>query len=259
MLRFLSYLVVLATVLYAGACVALFVAQRSLIYYPQAHDPATPTPTLVLTRDGHKILASVTVKPGGKAIVYFGGNAENVSYSQPLLEQAFPGHSLYLLHYRGYGGSGGSPSESALVGDALALFDHVKAKHAEITIIGRSLGSGVAVQVASQRDANRLVLVTPFDSIAKLASQQFPWFPVNWILRDRYESWRHAGKVKAPTLLVVAEKDELIPVASSRALLSHFPAGVAKLDIIPGTGHNTISDHPKYVRSLYELTADQWQ
>jgi pimeloyl-ACP methyl ester carboxylesterase len=116
----------------------------------------------------------------------------------PALSVAFPDRAIYLLHYRGYGGSSGTPSEKALFADALTLFDEVRTKHSSVDVVGRSLGSGVAVYVASLRPVARLVLVTPFDSLEGLAALRFPYVPVKWLLRDKFESWRFAPQVTAP-------------------------------------------------------------
>jgi len=154
------------------------------------------------------------------------------------------------MHYRGYGGSSGTPSETALVADALRLFDHVRTQHADIVVIGRSLGSGVAVQLASARPAERLVLVTPYDSLQGLAARQFPYVPVRWLLRDKFASVAYAAKITAPTLLIAAEYDEVIPRSSTEALHARFAAGVATLHVVSGTGHNTISSSPEYTSLL---------
>jgi pimeloyl-ACP methyl ester carboxylesterase len=183
-------------------------------------------------------------------VLYFGGNAEDVSYSFETLSAAFPDHAIYLMHYRGYGGSAGSPSEAALFADALALFDRAHAEHQQIVAVGRSLGSGVAVHLASVRPVARLVLVTPYDSLLDLAAQQFPYLSVRWLLRDKYESWRYAGRVTAPTLLVAAEHDEVIPRASTQALYGRFSAGTASLKVVPGAGHNNLSERAEYVPLL---------
>ena len=92
----------------------------------------------------------------------------------PGLADAFPDHALYLLHYPGYGGAPGKPSEAAIAADALALFDRVAPQHPRVVVIGRSLGSGVAVQVASARPVARLVLVTPYDSLEEIAAKHVP-------------------------------------------------------------------------------------
>lgn len=231
---------------YAAACLALFLMQRSYIYYPPATPMLQAPRVSTLDRPGASVKVSERPRQGARALVYFGGNAEDVSMSLPLLDEAFPGHALYLLHYRGYLGSTGKPGEQALVADALALFDRVVAEHGEVTVIGRSLGSGIAVQVASRRPVSKLVLVTPYDSLQEIAAGHFPYFPVRWLLRDKYESWRYAPQVRAPTLLLAAEHDEIIPASSTRQLLSRFQAGVATLEVVRGTGHNSISEAPAY-------------
>ncbi len=252
MQRFLSVILVLGLGAYAAACLALFFFQRSLIYFPPAA-AAYPAPkTSTLEVPGAALKVSERPLVGERALLYLGGNAEDVTASLPLLARAFPDRAIYLLHYRGYTGSSGKPSEQALVADALALFDRVAPEHPDVVVVGRSLGTGVAVQLASQRPVSRLVLVTPFDSLAGLAARQFPYFPVRWLLRDRYESSRYAPRITAPTLLLAAGQDEIIPASSAELLLSRFPKGVARLRVIDGVGHNTIQDSPAYIPSLQD-------
>lgn len=250
MSRTLLSLVALVAIGYLALCVALFVFQRSLIYFPQPRALAGNATTITLPIEEGQVLVTARAHPGPNALVYFGGNAEDVSGSLPVLAAAFPQHAIYLLHYRGYGGSSGKPTEAALVADALALFDKVHAGHQNMVLVGRSLGSGVAVQVASMRPVVRLVLVTPYDSLQELAARQYPWFPVRWLLQDKFESWRYAPQVSAPTLVLAAEHDEVIPRDSTEALYSRFRSGVATFKVIAGTGHNTISESPQYLALL---------
>jgi len=235
---------------YLGLCAALFVFQRSLIYFPQPRSLATHAATITLPVDGGEVLVTARPHSGPNALLYFGGNAEDVSYSLPSLSTAFPDHAVYLPHYRGYGGSSGKPSEAALFADALALFDKIRTEHQNIVVVGRSLGSGVAVYLASLRPVARLVLVTPYDSMQELAARQFPYFPVRWLLLDKFESWKYATQVTAPTLLVAAEHDEVIPRASTESLVTRFRGGVAALKVVAGTRHNTISESPEYIPLL---------
>jgi uncharacterized protein len=250
MSRSLLMLAVVAIVVYLACCALLSAFQRSLIYFPQPPSPAIGATNFTLTTAGAQLQITALPKTGPDAVVYFGGNAEDVNFSLPGLAAAFPGHAIYLMHYRGYGGSSGKPSEDALVADALVLFDKVRTGHPNIVVIGRSLGSGVAVHLASLRPVTRLILVTPYDSLADLAAGQFPYFPVRWLLQDKFESWRYAVKVTAPTLLVAAERDEVIPRASTAALYARFHAGVATLRVVAGANHNTISESPEYVPLL---------
>lgn len=249
-MRTLAWILLGAGALYALACLALFLAQRSLIFFPQPRRSGAPASVMTLEVKDAQLEVSMRAREGRQAVIYFGGNAEDVSGSLPDLADAFPAQALYLLHYRGYGGSSGKPGQDALFSDALALFDRVHAWHPEVTVVGRSLGSGVAVYLASARPAARLVLVTPYDSIAALAAQQFPMFPVRALLRDPFDSWRYAPLVTAPTTLVAAERDEVIPRASTDLLLTRFRSGIARRIVIPAAGPNTLSDHPSYSQAL---------
>jgi len=232
--------------IYALICAAVFVGQRSLIYFPQPSSLGSRDTTVVLPVADAHVVASVRHRPGPHAVVYFGGNGEDVTRTIPELAAAFPEHALYLLHYRSYGGSSGTPSETALVADALALFDVAQREHRSVEVVGRSLGSGIAVHVASVRPAARLVLVTPYDSLQEIAIEHFPWLPARWLLRDKYESWRYAPRITAPTLLIAAENDEVIPRQSTERLLSRFKAGVAALEVVPQADHNSVSNQPDY-------------
>jgi pimeloyl-ACP methyl ester carboxylesterase len=156
------------------------------------------------------------------------------------------------MHYRGYGGSAGSPSEEGLAADGLALLDRVLSAHSRVTLIGRSLGSGIAVRLAAARPVSRLVLVTPYDSILGIAQEQFALFPVRWLLRDTYESWRYAPSISAPVLVLAAEHDEVIPRASTELLRTRFRQENLRYIVIPGTGHNTISHSVAYWEALRE-------
>ena len=164
--------------------------------------------------------------------------------------RTFSDHALFLVDYRGYGGSSGKPSEDAIQADAVRLFDLVRREHPDISLIGRSLGSGVAIRLAAQRPATHLVLVTPYDSIAELAASQFPFVPVRWLLTDRYESFRYAPAIRVPTRLLMADHDEVIPRDSTERLFARFAPGIATLAVIPRSGHDTISDRPQYLETL---------
>ncbi|MFN7995758.1 MAG: alpha/beta hydrolase [Bryobacteraceae bacterium] len=235
---------------YVGLCAVAFFLQRSFIYFPQPSSGIGSAATMTLAVPGERVLVSTLPKEGSSAMLYFGGNAEDVSLNIPSFSTAFPDRAVYLMHYRGYGGSSGKPSETALFADALALYDEVRAKRPDIQVVGRSLGSGVAIYVASRRPVTKLVLVAPFDSIVGIAASQFPYLPIRWLLRDRFESGTYARSVDAPTLILAAERDEIIPRASTDLLRSRFRPGLASLVVLPGTGHNTISNSPEYLRLL---------
>jgi len=245
-LRIFLMMVMVAAVLFVGVCGALFAFQRSMIYYPQPRSNEHGITLMTLQVGAEKVMVSTRPQDGPGAVLYFGGNAEDVSQDMPDMVTAFPAHAIYLMHYPGYGGSSGSPSQKAIFAGALALFDHVHVDHPNLVVIGRSLGSGVAVWIASQRPVARVVLVTPYDSLGDAAAPLYPFLPVRWLLRDKYESWRYAPQVTAPTRIVIAGDDEVIPRSSSDRLRTRFKDGIASSVVLPGVGHNTIQDSPSY-------------
>ena len=240
---------------YGVLCAWVFFTQRGQIYFPT---PVSATPgaqSLWLESQGERIKAWVVARPGPRALLYFGGNAEDVAGNVEAFAQAFPDRSLYLVNYRGYGGSSGRPSEAGLVADALTVFDYVQRKHSAVAAMGRSLGSGVAVQLASARPVERLVLVTAYDSLVNVARGYFRWLPVGLLMRDRYESARRAPQVSAPVLVVIAGADEIIPRERSDALAAAFAPGQTRVVVVPGVGHNTLDLSPQYLEAVRQFLA----
>jgi pimeloyl-ACP methyl ester carboxylesterase len=252
---FIGLPVALLLCVYVGFCAVLFWSQDSFLYHPVPARPGDTGTAISFEADGAKLLVSTHAGSGDTAVLYFGGNGEDVTQSLPRLASAFPHAAIYALHYRGYGGSTGTPSEKHLVADGLLLFNAIYQEHRDITVIGRSLGSGVAIQVASLRPAARLVLVTPYNSIAELAAQQFKYLPIKWLLRDKYESWQFAPRIGVPTTIIAAERDRVIPMDSTLRLLSHFRPGIATISVIRNAGHNDISEYPEYVPALLGIEA----
>jgi len=179
--------------MYVVLCVVLYFSQRSLIYFPQKSSMPPDTSVMRLKNDAGELVVTQRHGTGKRALIYFGGNAENVDASLSVLEKAFPDEAIYLSHYRGYGGSSGTPSELGLQSDARLLFYTLQPQYDHITVLGRSLGSGVATYLASVRPVSQLILVTPYNSILELAQQQFPLFPVSLLLQDKFESWKYAA------------------------------------------------------------------
>lgn len=246
-------LVALIVAVYLVLCAALFFFQRSLIYFPQPNAVTSADSQLTLSMPDAQVSVVTRERVGARALIYFGGNAEDVSRNLPEFAEAFPDYAVYLLNYRGFGGSGGSPSETAIAEDALALFDQVYASHPQVAVVGRSLGSGVAIRLASQRPVQQLILVTPYNSLEEIATRQYPWVPVKWLLKDRFESGKYAAHIRVATLLLAASDDEVIPRASTQRLLENFPQGVAVLRVVPDSGHNSISDRAQYLQWMGDV------
>lgn len=253
MSRTLMSLVALIVAVYLVLCAALFFFQRSLIYFPQPNAVNSADSQLTLSMPDAQVSVITRERVGPRALIYFGGNAEDVSRNLSEFAEAFPDYAMYLLNYRGFGGSGGSPSEAAIAEDALALFDQVYASHPQVAVVGRSLGSGVAIRLASQRPVQQLVLVTPYNSLEEIAARQYPWVPVQWLLKERFESGKYAAHIRIPTLLLAASDDEVIPRDSTQRLLENFPPGVAVLRVVPDSGHNSISDRAQYLQWMGDV------
>jgi len=249
------YALTAAALIYALLCALLFLAQDRLLYLP-ARETSRPGARAVRLKHTDATLKVWELHPHqGPALIYFGGNAEDVSASLADFDAGLPDRAVYLVNYRGYGGSSGTPSEAALIADAVASYDWVAARHGRVAVLGRSLGSGVAIALAAQRPIDRLILVTPYDSITNVAADHFPWFPVRWLLRDRYDSLERIGRLHAPTLVVLAERDEVVFRARSAALLAAMPAHLARSVLIAGATHNDVSQSPDYWRSLRDFLA----
>jgi uncharacterized protein len=181
-------------------------------------------------------------------IVLFMGNYEEPSETLRLMQPWFPGAALLAFNYRGQGLSGGSPSEAALFADALQVVDLAKGlpgvDAGRLRLFGRSLGTGVAVYVATQRSVERMVLLSPYDSIRAVAQAIYPWAPVKLLLRHPFDSLARAPQVNAPALIIVGELDTLIKPANSQRLADAW-GGKHTVHQIAQADHNGILDEPQ--------------
>ena len=176
-------------------------------------------------------------------VVYFGGRSEEVSWVVRDAARLFPGMAVLACNYRGYGQSHGIPGEAAMVDDAMMLYDwlaqcpQVDAK--QIAVVGRSLGSGIALQVAAARSVKSVVLLTPYDSILAMAQKRFRVLPVSLVLRHRFESTKHALKVTAPVYVLRAETDIVVPADHTDKLMKALGSLQAE-ETISASNHSTI-------------------
>jgi pimeloyl-ACP methyl ester carboxylesterase len=250
MIKVTLWMVFLAAVSYLIMCALLYARQRSMIYYPTHPTNSGEAKVIWLSHQGQSLKVWHIPGSSDRALIYFGGNAEDVAMNIPQFKRLFPEYSIYLHNYRGYGGSTGSISENALFSDAGALYDFVKTKHREIAVIGRSLGTGVAVFLASEEKVRRLVLVTPFDSMVNLARSYYWLVPVSLLLKDRFDSLSRVARLATPTLVLIAEHDEVIPRKRADTLVSALKPEITRVEVIKGAGHNTIGSYPQYEKVL---------
>jgi uncharacterized protein len=242
-----------------------YLAQDQLIFFPQPvaaaqrQDVAMRYPAVrelfIRSADGTSLHAWHVPGPDQAPLVlYFGGNAEEVSWMLGETAKRTPAIGWLLVDYRGYGASEGVPSESALKADALAWYQQATALSRRIFVFGRSLGSGVAVQLASQREVAGVILVTPFDSLVNVAQRHYPYLPVAWMLRHRFDSLALASRVRAPLLCLTAMQDEIVPAEHARRLYDAW-AGPKQWVALQGATHNSTDRHANYWPSVLAFLA----
>lgn len=236
---------------YAGACALFWFKQRSLLYFPAATRVDASQTDFALPRPDATLRGWIVQPQRPDPILYFGGNAEAVQSNRDDFARWFPQRSVYLLAYRGYGASDGNASQDALYADALALYDDVRKRHPgqRISVVGRSLGSGMATYVAAHRPVNGLVLVTPFDSIQAVGQTHFPWLPVRWLLQDRYPSLQWLPRHHGPLLVVRAGRDNVIPGINTQRLIDSASTPPQLLEL-PRADHNDVHLQPEYGPAL---------
>jgi fermentation-respiration switch protein FrsA (DUF1100 family) len=246
----LKTLLIVAALAYALAVVAMYFAQRAVMY-PGATNAADALPavapwgvrTTIATPDGEMLAALYA--PAGKerpTLLLFPGNGDNIANHGFLADWlSARGYGLLALSYRGYPGSTGSPTEAGLLTDGLAAFDWLSThQHSSpIVVVGRSLGTGVAVNTAAERDAAAVVLVSAYQSILALARARFPYLPVGALLKDSFRSDLGIARVTEPKLFLHGDLDGVIPLTSGKAL---FDAALEPkaFSIQHGYGHNDI-------------------
>ncbi|MCZ8129842.1 MAG: alpha/beta hydrolase [Steroidobacteraceae bacterium] len=239
---------------YGGLVLLAYLGQERLLFLPQPL--SEPQAAAIAARhagvarldfegaDGTALHAWwVPPSPAAPVLLYFGGNAENVAWMLDRVQgpgALVPGAGWLLVDYRGYGRSAGRPGETELVADAVAAHDLVRARTDAATPIlsfGRSLGSGIAVQLAARRSLAGLVLMTPFDSTVAVGRRHYAFLPVGTLLRHRFDSLALAPTLQVPALFLVAERDFVIPPAHARRLHDAW-AGPKRWHELPGVGHN---------------------
>lgn len=228
---------------YAALCGLVYLRQQTILYRPARPNRETPEATSIIPADNRgPELRGWVDNPGQKlALVYFGGASEPIELRRESLAKAFPHHTRYMLPYRGFGPNCHlRPDEGSIKEDALRLTEFVQSQHDGIHIIGRSLGTGMALHVAARIPVLGVGLITPYDSILEVAKGSYRWLPVARLLRDRFESWRDAGKVDAPIITCLAEIDKVVPPQRTAALLRHLPSQPTCCTIA-GSNHRTIA------------------
>lgn len=263
-LRLFRNLVIVVAVAYAVAAGYMYLNQRSFLFLP----------TGALASPEEKGLSGVAVEtvdmadgttvtvwrappslPGAPTVLYLHGNSSNVSARYKRFEQILAsGFGLYAPSYRGYAGSAGSPSERALISDALEHFDRASAAGAPVLLHGESLGTGVATAVAAERpDAALLVLEAPYTALVDMASERYPWLPVSLLMKDPMPTRERIETVEMPVLILHGTADRIIPVAHGKRLYEFAPEP-KELVVLEGVDHGDL-----WKNGLWQKVLATWQ
>jgi fermentation-respiration switch protein FrsA (DUF1100 family) len=251
MAQLLKTLVIAAVVFYVVSIAVMYFAQRRFIYFP---DPTRTLPhaaglanvleQIIATPDGEKIVAWYgKAAPGQPTLLYFHGNGGALELrAERIAKYLDRGRGLFMMSYRGYSGSTGSPSEAGNIADAKLAYDALiegGVSPDDIILYGESLGTGVAIEVAAEKKVAGVILDSPFTSIIERAGQLYPWLPVSLLLQDRYDSIRRIRDVHVPIFILHGEADDVVPVEMGRQL---FQAANEPKEIktLAGAGH---ADH----------------
>lgn len=239
---------------YLTLCVGVSIFHRKLLFFPERSDPGQKAiwerarqSGLIPWRNGQGEFIgwqSATGDSAHRLLVFHGngGNALQRAFYLSMVRAADPNRNwkVYLLEYPGYGLRPGQPTEESLMASGKAALKELQASHrGPVWLLGESLGSGVASALAGQMApyVGGVLLVTPFDNLTNVATHHYPFLPVRWFLRDRFESDLHLVSFHGPVAFLVAEFDEVIPARLSNRLFYNF-RGDKLLWIVSKAEHN---------------------
>ncbi|HEX8621644.1 MAG TPA: alpha/beta fold hydrolase [Allosphingosinicella sp.] len=248
-------LLLIPVFLYLALIVLAFLYQGRLLFPAGSVASAGPLPPgaerLALDTPGgdrlHGVHLPPSAPPSGTLILGFGGNGWNAEAAAAYLHDLYPEADVVAFHYRGYRPSTGSPGARALIDDALLVHDLAvrRLRPGRTVAVGFSIGSGVAASLATRRPLDGLILVTPFDSMRKVAAGHFRWLPVRWLFRHEMTpaNWLRGSTV--PVALIAGSRDTLIPPPRTEGL--RRAVGQLVYDrTLPGAGHNDIYHRPDF-------------
>lgn len=215
-----------ASAAYALSMGLLWARQTHLLYRAPKGIQCEDEPEQVLPAQGTDPAMKGWVdgpRESSDCLIYFGGSSEPIELRRENLAQPCASMTRYFMPYRGFGPNYGMKiSEQALKSDGVRLFDTLAQRHDRIHVVARSLGTGVGISVAANRPTDSLALITPYDSIAAVASEKYRVVPASHLLRDRFESWRDAGQITKPALVCLAGLDKVISPRRWAELKRHF-------------------------------------
>jgi pimeloyl-ACP methyl ester carboxylesterase len=257
------HLVLGLTALYAAIITAMYFAQTWLLFptalagMERVQLPASSRLLKVETPDGETLVGVRIPSADSKGeaaatLLGFGGNAMCADSMALTLHCLFPHRDVVVFNYRGYATSTGTPSAKAVLSDSLMIFERLQQARAtqDIVAVGFSLGTAIAAYLARHRPVTGLILVAPFDSLEALARELYWWGPVGLLLRHRMPTLEFVHGVLAPTAVIVADHDKVVPARRSAPLRRAVSNPVFARTI--DAGHNDLYDHPDFAEAMRE-------
>lgn len=254
LLKLFKIIGIIMGIIYLAICTLLYAKQDDLLFHPQPNTlqevseilKATPdfdTLSFVM-KDGNRACGYIskdTVKEKLPLVLYFGGNAEEVSHLSDY-KKYFSNTVMVLMNYRSFGLSQGVISEKTMFSDALEVYDKLKNNPEidtnKIIVIGRSIGTGVATYLSSQRKTNATVLITPYENMIDVAFEKYPFVPISLLIKHRFESDKYAPTITSPMLALISSNDQVIPKHHAYKLKEAWKGKTEALEV--NEDHNSI-------------------
>ena len=267
LLKFFKIIGIIMGIIYLAICTLLYVKQDDLLFHPQPNTQqevaeilkATPdfdTFSFVMN-DGNKTCGYIskdTIKEKLPLVLYFGGNAEEVSHLSDF-KKYFPNTMMALINYRSFGLSQGVISEKTMFSDALEVYDKLitnpEVDANKVIVIGRSIGTGVATYLSSQRKTNATVLITPYENMIDVAFEKYPFVPISLLIKHRFESDKYAPSISTPMLALISTNDQIIPKHHAYKLKEAWKGKTEALEV--NEDHNSIMNNEEVWKKIEEF------
>ncbi len=270
LIKALKTIAITIVVIYIGICTFLYVKQDSLLFHPQPTNmqelseilnetPGFDTVAFVMS-DGNRtygFISKDTTTTKLPLVLYFGGNAEEVSH---LAEKKnyFPGSKMVMVNYRGFGLSKGTISEKTMFSDALEIYDKLvsdpKIDAMHIIVIGRSIGTGVATYLSSQRKTSGTVLITPYESMIDVAQEKYPYVPIALLIKHPFNSKEYATAISSPMLSLISKNDVIIPTVHAYNLINVWKGKTMALEV--DEDHNSIMGNEEVWKKIETFVSE---
>jgi alpha/beta superfamily hydrolase len=264
LIKFLKIFGIIVLVLYTTVCALLYFNQDDLLFHPQPNTPKEVTEILnkypefdtlsFVMKDGNRTCGYIskdTIKEKLPLVLYFGGNAEEVSHLADS-KKYFPNTIMVLMNYRSFGLSQGKISEQTMFSDALEVYDKLisnpEVDANNVIIIGRSIGTGVATYVSSQRKTSATVLITPYENMIDVAFEKYPFVPISSLIKHRFESDAYAPSISSPMLALISKNDQVIPKHHAYKLVEAWKGKTETLEV--NDDHNSIMNNEEVWKKI---------